>query len=195
MHLRPIAERLTSIEAACTPNDVARLLRTWRTAGEGQAHQKGAPEFRSRRGETGRLTFEAELADVRKWLGTRQAVAEKCLRALVDLAVGTGNQVLVSTDLEHLVSVVEQDMILTAGLRSVPDSVRSAVSWLHTLRILTVQNGLAVFRIAMQIDRDPTWPKLGDKEAQHATEALVEHQEQKVLRVHVMDAWARHMLV
>jgi ATP-dependent DNA helicase RecQ len=195
VHLRPIAERLTSIEAACTPNDVARLLRTWRTAGDGQTHQKGAPEFRSRRGETGRLTLEAELARVRKWLGTRQIVAEKCLRALLDLAVGTGSQVFVSTDLEHVVSAVEQDMILTSGLRSVPDAVRSAVGWLHALRILTVQNGLAVFRMAMQIDRDPAWPKLGDQEAQQATAALVAHQEHKVLRVHVMDAWARHMLV
>lgn len=194
VHLRPIAERLTSIEAACTPNDVARLLRTWRTTGDGQTHEHGAPEFRSRRGEIGRLTLDAELAHVRKWILTRQVVAEKCLRALVDLAEGTGTQVFVSTDLEHLVSTIEQDMLLSSRLRSVQDAVLSAVSWLHALRILTVQNGLAVFRTAMQIDRDPTWPKLGDQEAQQATAALAAHQEQKVLRVHVMDAWARHML-
>ncbi|MBW2698377.1 MAG: UvrD-helicase domain-containing protein, partial [Deltaproteobacteria bacterium] len=194
VHLRPIAERLTSIEAACTPNDVARLLRTWRTAAKGQTHEHGAPEFRSRRGETGRLTLEAELADIRNWLRTRQIVAEKCLRALVDLAENTGSQVIVSTDLENVVNVVEQDMVLKSDLRSVQDAVLSAVSWLHALRILTVQNGLAVFRTAMQIDRDPAWPKLGDQEAQEATAALATHQEQKVLRVHVMDAWARHML-
>ncbi|MCI0635796.1 MAG: hypothetical protein L0206_18045, partial [Actinobacteria bacterium] len=194
VHLRPIAERLRSTGAVCAPNDVARLLRTWRTAADGQAHRKGAPEFRSRRGETGRLTLEAELADVRKSLLTRQIVAEKCLGTLVDLADGTGSQLFVSTDLEQLVSVVEQDMMLASGLRSVPDAVRSAVGWLNELRILTVQNGLAVFRMAMQIDRDPAWPKLGDEEAQQATAALAAHQEQKVLRVHVMDAWARHML-
>ncbi|MDJ0869070.1 MAG: RecQ family ATP-dependent DNA helicase [Myxococcota bacterium] len=194
VHLRPIAERLTSIEAACTPDDVARLLRTWWTAGDGLTHQNGAPEFRSRRGETGRLTLEAKLAHVRKWLGTRQIIADQCLRALVDLAKGTGSQVLVSTDLEHLVSAVERDMLLKARLHSVPDAVRSAVGWLHALRIVTVQNGLAVFRTAMQVDRDPAWPKLGDQEAQQATAALAAHQEHKVLRVHVMDAWARHML-
>lgn len=194
VHLGPIAERLTSIEAACTPNDVARLLRTWRTAGDGQTHEHGAPEFRSRRGDTGRLTLDAGLGDVRKWLRTRQVVAEKCLRVLVDLAEGTGTQVFVSTDLEHLVSTIEQDMVLKSGLRSVQDAVLSAAGWLHALRILTVQNGLAVFRSAMQIDRDPAWPKLGDQEAQEATAALAAHQEQKVLRVHVMDAWARHML-
>ncbi|MDJ0852250.1 MAG: RecQ family ATP-dependent DNA helicase [Myxococcota bacterium] len=194
VHLRPIAERLTSIEAACTPNDVARLLRTWRAAADGQTRRKRAPEFSSRRGETGRLTLGAEPAHVRKWIATRQFVAETCLRALVDLAQGTGSQLFVSTEVEHLVSVVEQDMLLASRLRSVPDAVRSAVVWLHTLRILTVQNGLAVFRTAMQIDRDPAWPKLGDQEAQQATAALVAHQEQKVLRVHVMDAWARHML-
>lgn len=194
VHLRPIAERLTSIEAACTPNDVARLLRTWRTLGDGQTDRKSAPEFRSRRGETGRLTIDAEFGDVRDWLHTRQVVAEQCLRTLVDLADGTGNQVFVSTDVEHLVNAVEQDLVLKASLRSVQDAVLSAVGWLHALRILTVQNGLAIFRTAMQIDRDPAWPKLGDQEAQQATSALAKHQEQKVLRVHVMDAWARHML-
>jgi len=194
VHLRPIAERLTSIEAACMPNDVARLLRTWRSAGDGLTHQRGAIDFRSRRGDTGRLTLEAELSDVRSWIGTRQIVAEKCLSALVDLAEGTGRQLTVSTDLENLVSVVEQDMVLKSGIHSVQDAVLSAVGWLHALRILTVQNGFAVFRTAMQIDRDPGWPKLGDQEAQEATAALAAHQEQKVLRVHVMDAWARRML-
>ena len=125
---------------------------------------------------------------------TRQVVAEQSLRVLVDLADSTGNQVFVSTDVEHLVNAVEQDMVLKSSLRSVQGAVLSAVGWLHALRILTVQNGLAIFRTAMQIDRDPDWPKLGDQEAQQATSALAAHQEQKVLRVHVMDAWARHML-
>jgi ATP-dependent DNA helicase RecQ len=194
VHLRSIADRLTSTEAACTPDHVSRLLRTWRSAGDGQTLEYGAPEFRSRRGDSGRLTLEADLADVRKWLRTRQIVAEQCLRALLDLAEGTGSQMLVSTDLEHLVSTVEQDMLLKSDLRDVRDAVLSAVGWLHALRILTVQNGLAVFRAAMQIDRDPAWPKLGDQEAHQATAALAAHQEQKVLRVHVIDAWARHML-
>ena len=123
VHLRPIAERLTSVVAACTPNDVARLLRTWRTLGDGQTRQKGAPDFRSRRGETGRLIFEAELGDVRGWLRTRQIVAEVCLRALVDLADGTGSQVFVSTDLEYLLNAVEQDMVLKSELVSVQDAV------------------------------------------------------------------------
>ncbi len=194
VHLRPIAERLTSIEAACTPNDVARLLRTWRTLGNGHTHRKGAPDFRSPRGETGRLTIEAELRDVRDWIRTRQSVAETCLRALVELADGVGSQVFVSADLEHLLNAVEQDMMLKSALINVQDAVLSAVGWLHALRIVTVQNGLAIFRMAMQIDRDPAWPKLGDQEAQQATAALAAHQEQKILRVHVMDAWARHML-
>ncbi|MEZ4331104.1 MAG: RecQ family ATP-dependent DNA helicase [Myxococcota bacterium] len=194
VHLRPIAERLTTIEAACTPNDVARLLQTWRTVGNGQTREHVAVEFRSRRGETGRLTFDAPIADVRKWLRTRQSVAANCLKALVDLAEGTGSQLFVATDLEHLVDAVEQDMLLKAALLSAQDAVLSAVGWLHALRIISVQNGLAVFRMAMQIDRDPSWPKLGDQEAQQATAALAAHQEQKVLRVHVMDAWARRML-
>jgi ATP-dependent DNA helicase RecQ len=85
-------------------------------------------------------------------------------------------------------------MMLALGLNSVPDTVRSAVGWLHELRILTVQNGLAVFRTAMQIDRDPAWPKLDGEEAQNAAKELATHQEKKVLRVHVMDGWARRML-
>lgn len=194
VHLRPIAERLTSNERACTPNEVARLLRTWRTAPDGQTRGRIGPEFKGLRGETGRLRIEADLADIRTWIRTRQAVASTCLRALVDLAEGTGSQVFVATDLEHLTAAVEQDMVLKASLQSVQDAVVSAVGWLHTLRILSVQNGLAVFRMAMQIDRDPAWPKLGDQEALQATARLAAHQEQKVLRVHVMDAWARHML-
>lgn len=194
VHLRAIAERLTTQDAACTPNEAALLLQTWANAGQGQSRVPSAARFRHRRGDVGRLAIEVPSADLRVWLRTRQSVAGVVLRSLIDLADGTGKQVLVASELEHLVSAVEGDLALGPRLQSVPDAVRAAVSWLHDLRVITVQNGLAVFRSAMRLDRSPGSPRFQGPQAREATAALQQHQLQKILRVHVIDAWARTML-
>jgi ATP-dependent DNA helicase RecQ len=116
------------------------------------------------------------------------------LDRLLDAADGRGGQLLVSSELEELVATVEADLFLRGRLTHPGDAVRGAVTWMHDLRIITVQNGLAVFRSAMKLDRDPAWPALGSDEAREARAALEDHQAQKILRVHVMDRWARTMI-
>ncbi|MCA9569929.1 MAG: ATP-dependent helicase, partial [Myxococcales bacterium] len=194
VYLRALSERLSTAEATCTPNDAAMLLRSWSTAAQGQRPGVTPVRFRQRRGDVGRLDLEVDLRELRGWLRTRQAVADEVLSALVDLADGTGRQVHVASELEHLVAVVEDDLWLRGRLVSVPDAVRAAIGWMHDIRVITVDNGLAVFRSAMRLDRSPSWPGLRGREARETTEALRRHQLHRILRVHVMDAWARTWL-
>ena len=194
VHLRPIAEHLTAPDAACTANDVGILLGTWSTAGQGQPNAVGAPRFRARRGDVGLLSLNVPIRELRQWLRIRRIVAGRALDAMLSLADGSGRQLLVSSELERVVAAVEGDIELRGRLQSAPDAVRSAVTWLHDLRVITVQSGLAVFRSAMRLDRAPDAPALRADEARAATAALEEHQAQKILRVHVIDTWAQRML-
>ncbi|MCB9792506.1 MAG: RecQ family ATP-dependent DNA helicase [Alphaproteobacteria bacterium] len=194
VHLRSVADRLTTRDAACTVNDVARALTTWSSAGQGVTRSPVKPRFQHRRDDSAVLTVEQPEEELRSWLTVRHQVAHKVLDGLLDLAQGAGKQLSVSSELEVLVDRVERDLSLRAGLLSVSDAVRGAVSWMHELRVVTVSNGLAVFRAAMSLDRDETWPKLGSEQAAEAARALQRHQLRKILRVHVMDRWAQAML-
>ena len=194
VHLRNLAERLTDADAACTPNEVAALLGTWSTAPRGQSETVSPTRFTARRGDVGRMTMDVELGQLRSWLATRAVVAGRALDVLLELADGKGKQLLVSSELERVVAAVEQDLVLKRVLRSAPDAVRAAVGWMHDLRIITVQNGLAIFRSAMSLDRAEGNPSLRAETAKEALQILAEHQAQRVLRVHVMDEWAQLMI-
>ncbi len=194
VHLQAIADRLTDGEVACTVVDVARLLGTWGAAAQGLTSARGAVRFRHWRGSSGQLTVEAPISDLAAWLAVRQRVAACVLEHLIARVAGTGGQVLVASALEHLVAAVEGDLSLRGEVRDPSDAARGAVAWLHDLQILTVQNGLAVFRAAMQLDREPSWPGVRDGDGKAARDALATHQAHKVLRVHVMSRWAAEML-
>ncbi len=194
VHLRVIADRLTTAESACTALDVVRMLGSWSTAGQGQSRISARIRFRLRRGEVGFLDLGVSVSDLSRWLKVRQAVAARALEMLLEQAEGRGSQLLVSSELERLVDGVHGDLVLREKLQSAPDAARAAVAWLHDLRVITVQSGLAIFRSAMCLDRKSTWPSLQDEQAREATAALQAHQQQRVLRVHVMEAWAKRML-
>lgn len=194
VHLRQLADRLTDADAACTPNEVALLLRTWSAAARGQTEGGAAARFSVRRGDVGRMTLDVGLPQLRQWLSTRANVAARALDSMLELAEGTGKQLLISSELERVVSSVEQDLSLRGSLHSAPDAVRSAVGWMHDMRIITVQGGLAVFRSAMSLDRSESNSSLRGDEAKHAMEVLAAHQAQRILRVHVVDRWAQLML-
>ena len=192
VHLRPLADRLSSAKSACTTGDVSRLLGSWSSASQGQSRGSAAARFQARRGDYGRLHLNVPLQALREWLKLRRDVAGRALSFMVDLGTGSGGQILVSSDLEKVVREVESDLLFR-DLPSLPDAVRSAVSWLHDLRIITVQSGLAVFRSAMLLERR-SGGRLQGNDADEAKAALHEHRLQKILRVHVMDTWARRMV-
>ena len=190
VHLGAAAAHLQSEGRACLAADVARLLRTWREAGSGQPEARPLVTFRSRRDEVGRLELEVPAAALESALRIRRAVASVVLSELLARADGRGKDQLVAGELEELVDRVESDLTFR-GLRSSSDAVRAAMSWLHELRVVTVQSGLAVFRSAMRLDREPAWPTTPERDA---SRALAEHHRRKVLRIHVVEAWARQML-
>lgn len=194
VHLRSIADRLTHPDAACTPNEVAILLGTWGTAGQGQGTNPMRPRFFHHRNDVGILELDGTAARLADHLDVRRSVASRALKVLLDRAEGQGKQLVVGANFEDLVASVDSDPFLKPQLTSVTDAVRSAVAWLHDLKIVTVANGLAVFRSALTLERDDTWPKLGKDQARLAAEALEAHEGHKVLCVHVMDTWARTML-
>ncbi len=194
VHLRPLADRLSTDDLVCTPSDLGVLLGTWAYATQGQLLPTGRVRFR-RRGDMGYLNVDLGGVELAQALRLRRGIATACLQHLLDTpGAHTGKQVLVSGELENIIDAVSRDISFVGRLQSAADSVRAAIAWMHDLRVITVQNGLAVFRSAMRLDRETSWPTPASKEAAEALAAVKEHREHKVLRVHVMDGWARRML-
>jgi len=193
VHLDAIGKRLSEERHACSSREAGRLLRAWTTLGQGITREVVAPTFQQRGADLGVLSLNAPLPDLARLVRTRQAVASVALSYLEGLVEAGNGNALVSSELERVVAAVEQDLTLRAALSDAVEATRAAVWWLHEVDVLNVQSGLAVFRSAMCMERDEAAPGLGDGGARDVLRELRQHQEQRVLRVHVMDEWCRLM--
>ncbi|MCK6506076.1 RecQ family ATP-dependent DNA helicase [Myxococcota bacterium] len=194
VHLPVIADRLSTEALRCTERQVSRLLQAWPSAAQGWSRRAGVVRFRDQPGRAAHLALDVPLAELEGWLRARRALAGLCLTALIERVEGTGKQLAVSSELELLVDRAQADLSLRGLLQDPIEAVRAALAWLHDQQVLTVQDGLAIFRSAMRLDRPRDAPPLTGERAGDAMQALREHQAQKVLRVHVMNEWARLML-
>jgi ATP-dependent DNA helicase RecQ len=191
--LAAIAARLRDDGAPCSPRDVVRLLHTWPHAGAGQPGP--APELKTEVRQ-GMLTWSVDgsMQALKDRLAARRVLASRAVSALLQRTQGAGSKLLVEHQLEDLAEWLHGDLFLRRTVTSPVEATRAAVAYAHEVGALQVISGLAVFRSAMRLERDPDWPKLDDQDAKRAIEALTEHQAQRVLRVHVIDTWARTMI-
>ncbi len=201
VHLRSIAEQLSTADYACTTQEIGRLLRTWSTASRGHTDAPGKVRFDQHGTETAHLRLDVSPEDLQHWILARQGIANTILQYLLSLAKGNGNKLHVESHLEQLVTQIESNIVHRNKTKSPLDAVQGALYWLHETQIITVTNGLTVFRSAMSIDRDDAPSKASGRNAptdnttrNEMYRLLAEHNRHRTLRVHVINRWAEMMV-
>ena len=129
---------------------------------------------------------------LRELAGRRHAVAQATLGFLlskVPTATPASAEVLVEFGLDELVDACSRDLVLASRVQDHHLAAQRALLYLHELKVITLQNGLAVFRQAMTIDLEPT--AKGRRYARRDYEPLHHHYEERIVQIHVMGEYAR----
>jgi len=125
----------------------------------------------------------------------RQAIAKIALdRILANIPEDTkaGADLLVEFSAEQLMAALKQDMVAAAEVKDHLAAVERALNFLHEQKIITLQQGLAVFRQAMTIRVLPEAKTRRYNKGDY--QPLSHHYGERVFQIHVMNEYARRGL-
>ncbi|HZL43343.1 MAG TPA: RecQ family ATP-dependent DNA helicase [Verrucomicrobiae bacterium] len=186
-------QRLIQEGCSSSPEIVRSLLKSLGEDGRGFGGNRGSIELRfiargSCRLRRVRPSWEivAELAERRRQLGS---LVLDTLLAKIPAEAAAGADFLLEFSFEELHQAVEGDLQLRAEVKDMDAGIERALMFLHEQRVITLQQGLAVFRSAMTIRFRPE--SRGEKYKTSDYQPLEHHYKERVLQVHVMSEYAR----
>ncbi|QPK64965.1 RecQ family ATP-dependent DNA helicase [Methylomonas sp. LL1] len=196
LSLRHINQHLLDNGYSLSNPEVLRLLlNSLARDGLGLAGNKGSLTLRHR----GLDQYAVKLN--RGWkalIGTaekRQAIAKIALdRILANIPPDTkaGADLLVEFSAEQLMAELRQDLVAAAEVKDHLAAVERALNFLHEQKVITLQQGLAVFRQAMTIRVLPEAKSRRYGKGDY--QPLSQHYGERVFQIHVMNEYARRGL-
>jgi ATP-dependent DNA helicase RecQ len=169
---------------------IVRLLRSLALDGRELPGGRGSLAFRALDRETWRVAVLREWPEVAALSQRRRGAAEVVLRAFLDTvpAGSRGKDLLATLTLGQVNRAIRSDLALAAEVRDVPAAAQAALMYLHDQKVLTLSQGLAVFRNAMTIRLVPHERRRGFEK--HDYQPLADHYDQRVAQIHVMIRYA-----
>jgi ATP-dependent DNA helicase RecQ len=191
--LRALNQRLLDQGVASSPQSLAQVLRALRddrppnqpaVGGSLELHwvSRGRYQVRLRRAWD----------SLREVAGRRHEVAQVTLAFLTDRlppAAPASAEALVEFGLDELIQACQRDLSLGPRLQDHTAAAQRALLYLHDQKVITLQNGLAVFRQAMTLALDPE--ARGRRYGRQDYEPLRQHYDERVIQIHVMGEYAR----
>jgi ATP-dependent DNA helicase RecQ len=185
-----VARRLADETAARVPDALASMIRRLLIAlsqdGRGLAGGRGSIDFRSRDRSACVVRLHRPWPQTVGMARRRTEVAARILEDLLARARGESDECLVSFTMEDLRKAVERDIVLAkTGEEKLVELCERALLFLHDARVITMQNGLAVFRQAMSLRVRPSATYTADHHR-----VLESHYDERNLQIHVMNEYA-----
>jgi len=172
------------------PESLRTLLVSLSRDGQGLAGQRGSIDFRQYSRDSYRVRLQRDWASLRKTARLRQNVAFRILATIlarVPQETPPSAQLLVEFSAEELLADLQLDLSLRTQLADPLAAMDRALMFLHEQRVLTLQQGLAVFRQAMTLKVLPEKRRY----TQGDFEPLSRHYSERIFQVHVMHEYAR----
>ena len=177
------------------PEALRLMLSSLARDGLGLAANKGSLTLRHRGLDQYAVKLNRDWQALKGTAERRQAVAKIALdRILQNIPADTkaGADLLVEFSAEQLMAALKQDLVTAAEVKDPLAAVERALNFLHEQRIITLQNGLAVFRQAMTIRVLPE--AKGRRYSKGDYQPLSQHYGERVFQIHVMNEYARRGL-
>jgi ATP-dependent DNA helicase RecQ len=177
------------------PGILRLLLNSLAKDGKGLAGKKGSLTLRHK----GQDQYAAKLN--RGWhaltdtANIRQSVAKVVLDGIIRRIpenTKPSGDLLVDFSAEDLLAALKQDLAASSAVKDPLAAVERALNFLHELKIITLQKGLAVFRSAMTIEVLPE--AKGRKYNKGDFEPLSQHYSERIFQVHVINEYAKYGL-
>lgn len=193
LNLPALAQRLKDEDkgfADILPQRISQLLETLRQDGRALPGGRGSLGLRRLDKQSYQVAVQRQWDEVDALSRLRRACAHRVLTAfLARLPHGTrGKDLEADLTLGQIGKVLKGDLAIAAELRDVPAAVQTALLYLHEQGVLTLAQGLSVFRSAMTLRLYPEEKKRGFAGLDY--KPLADHYEQRKRQIHVMIRYA-----
>lgn len=193
IHLRLMSQRLKDQGFdQVTAHTVERLLRAM--SGDKGQNQGKSMKISGKQGMDRQVVYvKFSWDEIQKRITLRHQGARVCLEAIISclpphLQSGQA-QVMSEFFLADIIKAMQGDLFLSAFRGDMTALIEHCLLYLHDLKIITLQNGLGVFRQAFTLNLLPESQKRQYTKGDY--EPLSHHYAQKNVQVHVMDKYAR----
>ncbi|HNI23444.1 MAG TPA: RecQ family ATP-dependent DNA helicase, partial [Plasticicumulans sp.] len=192
LHLRPLNQRLLDEGLPSDPELLRKLLKSLSLDGIGLAARKPSLTLRALGREWLRVRLRRTWSAIGETSELRRALAQRLLQTLLARVPADAPQqdlLLVDFALEDLRTALKADALLANRISDPLAAIERALLYLHEQQVITLQQGLAVFRSAMTL-RVP--PEARGRRYTVGDYALLDaHYHARTLQVHVMAEYAR----
>lgn len=177
------------------PEVLRLLLNSLARDGLGLAGNKGSLTLRHRGLDQYAVKLNRGWPALLRTAELRQAIAKIVLdRILANIPPDTkpAADLLAEFSAEQLMAALRQDLVAAAEVKDPLAAVERALNFLHEQKIITLQQGLAVFRQAMTIRVLPE--AKARRYGKGDYQPLSQHYSERVFQIHVMNEYARRGL-
>ena len=192
INLRLISQQLKDRGLEGINTDIAgKLLRTLAND-KGESQGKSLKISGKKGGEQQRVYVKFPWQTIRQRMTLRHQCAGVCLSTIVSclphkLRAGRA-QVLAQFFIADITKAMGTHVFLAGYTGDAGKLIESSLLFLHDLKVITLQNGLGVFRQALTLTLDPTAKTRQYTKGDY--EPLSVHYDQKNVQVHVMEKYA-----
>lgn len=176
----------------CSPHALKLLLYGLSRDGKGLAGSQGSLSFTARGNHRFSVFLHRDWPSIRKTVELRQLAAGCGLTAIlaaVPAEAKPSADLLVEFTLEQVITALRQNLLLVDKLKDPLAAAERALTFMHELRVIDLQQGLAVFRQAMTIQLQ------ADAKGRKYTKAdfapLKTHYSERTFQIHVMNEYAQ----
>jgi ATP-dependent DNA helicase RecQ len=174
---------------AGTPDLVLKLLKSLATDGKGFAMSRGSVGLTLIDRDRYRLQFHRDWPAIIQLSERRRQLAIAIVKFLVSrLPPETRGEALVDFSFADLQRLIDDDLLFKQEVKDPVKAIERALLFLHEQGVISLQNGLAVFRQAMKIKLDPKYK--GQRYTQGEYQGLHEHYCERTFQIHVMNEYA-----
>ncbi len=177
------------------PEILRRLLTGLAKDGKGLAGKKGSMTLKYQGLDQYRVKLNRDWTALTATAEIRLAVAKVALDGImqrIDDHAKPSGELLVEFSAEDLLAALNRDLVTALAVKDPLAAVERALNFLHEQNIITLQQGLAVFRSAMTIEVLPE--AKGRKYNKGDFEPLSQHYSERIFQVHVINEYAKYGL-
>lgn len=178
-----------------TTHSLKLILHGLRRDGRGLANQKGSISLKPQGNNRFTILMHRDWETLNNTVKIRQRAAHVALQVM-DSTIASSTQsnasLLVEFTLEQIVEGLRRDLLLMPQLRDPLAAAERAITFMHEQNVISLQQGLAIFRQAMTITINPE--SKGRRYSQNDFSPLQTHYQERNFQIHVMNEYARMAL-
>ncbi|MCF8076716.1 MAG: RecQ family ATP-dependent DNA helicase, partial [Desulfotignum sp.] len=193
IHLRLMSQRLKDKGFDQVNSDIVGNLLQCLASDKGESQGKSIKIAGRKGAEQQMIYVKFPWQTIKKRMALRHNCARLCLTAIISalpkqLQQGQA-QVMSEFFLSHITREMQADVFLSGYRGDHKTLIERSLLFMHDMKVITLQNGLGVFRQAMTLTMLPE--SLKRKYTKGDYEPLSHHYDQKNVQVHVMEKYAR----